>query len=122
MIIASKGECVVAASTLPMPTSANVLVGNSSLGLLEAPFLKLPAINVGRRQTTRHHSANVLFSPNDKTEILRLIRAIVEDADVQQNIRECVNPFGDGHTGKRVAELLAKTPIDDKLLNKDLSY
>jgi len=101
---------------------AAVLIGNSSLGLLEAPFLKLPAINVGRRQSTRHHSSNVFFVPHDKAEILKLIRSIVEDPETQRRIQECENPFGDGHTGKRVAELLASTPIDERLLNKDLSY
>jgi UDP-N-acetylglucosamine 2-epimerase (non-hydrolysing)/GDP/UDP-N,N'-diacetylbacillosamine 2-epimerase (hydrolysing) len=45
------------------------------------------------------------------------VRAIIDN-----QISECENPFGDGHTGERVAELLATTPIDEKLLNKDLSY
>jgi len=101
---------------------ATVLIGNSSLGLLEAPFLKLPAINVGRRQTTRHHAANVFFAPHDKEEILKLIRAIAEDKETQEKIKSCENPFGDGQSGERVAQLLASTPIDEKLLNKDLSY
>ena len=102
--------------------SATVLVGNSSLGLLEAPFLKLAAINVGRRQTTRHHASNVFFSSHDKKEILRLIRAIADDPETQNRIRCCENPFGDGHSGERVAQLLASIPIDEKLLNKDLTY
>ena len=37
MIIASSGDRVVAASTLPMPTSANALVGNPELLLLDEP-------------------------------------------------------------------------------------
>jgi GDP/UDP-N,N'-diacetylbacillosamine 2-epimerase (hydrolysing) len=101
---------------------ATVLIGNSSLGLLEAPFLKLAAINVGHRQTTRHHAENVFFAPHDKNEILSLIQAIANDAETQQRIRTCQNPFGDGHSGERVAQLLASTPINDELLNKDLSY
>ena len=96
---------------------ATVLVGNSSLGLLEAPYLKLPVVNVGRRQSERHHSNNVFFVPADRESIVRQIRAIVDNG-----IGECENPFGDGHTGERVADLLATTKIDAKLLNKDLSY
>jgi len=102
--------------------NAAVLVGNSSLGLLEAPYLKLAAINVGRRQTTRHHSANVFFASHDKREIASLIQSVVRDTETQERIRTCENPFGDGHTGERVAKLLASTPINDELLNKDLSY
>jgi GDP/UDP-N,N'-diacetylbacillosamine 2-epimerase (hydrolysing) len=101
---------------------ATVLIGNSSLGLLEAPYLKLPVINVGRRQTTRHHAANVFFAPHDKEKILKLIRAIAEDKETQERIKGCENPFGDGQSGERVAQLLASTPIDEELLNKDLSY
>jgi len=101
---------------------ATVLVGNSSLGLLEAPFLKLAAINVGHRQTTRHHAENVFFAPHDKNEIMSLIQAIANDTETQRRIRTCQNPFGDGHSGERVAHLLASMPIDNRLLDKDLRY
>jgi GDP/UDP-N,N'-diacetylbacillosamine 2-epimerase (hydrolysing) len=96
---------------------ATVLIGNSSLGLLEAPYLKLPVVNVGRRQSERHHASNVFFVPAAREAIVRQVRAILDN-----QISECENPFGDGHTGERVAELLATTSIDEKLLNKDLSY
>lgn len=102
--------------------NATALVGNSSMGLLEAPFLKLPVINVGRRQTNRHHAENVFFVPAQRGEIVKQLRDIMENPATQETIRNCANPFGDGHTGERVAELLASTPIDAKLLNKDLSY
>ncbi|HKG45143.1 MAG TPA: UDP-N-acetylglucosamine 2-epimerase [Pyrinomonadaceae bacterium] len=96
---------------------ATVLIGNSSLGLLEAPYLKLPVVNVGRRQSERHHANNVFFVPAEREAIVRQVRAIIDS-----QISACENPFGDGHTGERVAELLATTAIDKKLLNKDLSY
>lgn len=101
---------------------AAMLIGNSSMGLLEAPFLRLPVINVGRRQTARHHSENVFFVPNDRHAMMRQMQAILEDEELQARVRNCANPFGDGRSGERVADLLASTPIDEKLLNKDLSY
>jgi GDP/UDP-N,N'-diacetylbacillosamine 2-epimerase (hydrolysing) len=101
---------------------ATILVGNSSMGLLEAPFLGLAAINVGKRQTARHHSSNVFFVPHDVKSIVALIKSITTDESLQAAIKNCDNPFGDGHAGPRVAHLLATTPIDDKLLNKDLAY
>lgn len=102
--------------------NAVALVGNSSLGLLEAPYLKLPVINVGRRQSNRHHAANVFFVPAERTRIAQQLRDIMGNPATHEKVRNCANPFGDGHTGERVAELLATTPIDSKLLNKDLSY
>ena len=55
--------------------------------------------------------------PADRAAIVQQVRAIIDN-----QISACENPFGDGHTGERVAELLATTKIDEKLLNKDLSY
>jgi UDP-N-acetylglucosamine 2-epimerase (non-hydrolysing)/GDP/UDP-N,N'-diacetylbacillosamine 2-epimerase (hydrolysing) len=59
----------------------------------------------------------VFFVSADREAIVRQVRAIIDN-----EIGECENPFGDGHTGERVAELLATTAIDARLLNKDLSY
>jgi GDP/UDP-N,N'-diacetylbacillosamine 2-epimerase (hydrolysing) len=101
---------------------ATVLLGNSSLGLLEAPYLKLPVVNIGRRQSERHHESNVFFVDADRASIVAQVKAIMEDEATKRLISACENPFGDGHTGERVAQLLATTPIDEKLLNKDLAY
>jgi GDP/UDP-N,N'-diacetylbacillosamine 2-epimerase (hydrolysing) len=79
-------------------------------------------VNVGRRQSERHHASNVFFVPADREAIVRQIRKIIDDDETKRQISACENPFGDGHTAERVAELLATTTIDEKLLNKDLSY
>jgi len=105
-----------------MLRAAALLIGNSSLGIMEAPFMKLPVINVGLRQTGRHHAENVFFVPNDRAAIIEAADKILNDGETRKRIRNCENPFGDGKTGEKVAELLAKTPIDDKLLIKDLTY
>jgi GDP/UDP-N,N'-diacetylbacillosamine 2-epimerase (hydrolysing) len=102
--------------------NATALVGNSSLGLLEAPYLHLPVVNVGARQQARHHSENVFFVSCDNESIVEQVRSIMTNKEIQQRIAQCSNPFGDGHTGERVADLLASTPIDANLLNKDLRY
>jgi GDP/UDP-N,N'-diacetylbacillosamine 2-epimerase (hydrolysing) len=101
---------------------AAVLVGNSSAGLLEAPYLKLPVVNVGRRQSERTHADNVFFVDHRKDEIADLLREILESPTVAACVANIQNPFGDGYTGQRVAELLARTPIDPRLLNKDLTF
>ena len=101
---------------------ATALLGNSSLGLLEAPFLRLAAINAGARQKARHHSDNIFFVKCDRNEIVKQVKAIIEDPATRKRVENCANPFGDGQTGKRVADLLAQTPLDAKLLNKDLNY
>jgi GDP/UDP-N,N'-diacetylbacillosamine 2-epimerase (hydrolysing) len=101
---------------------AAMLLGNSSLGLLEAPFLRLPVVNVGARQSARHHVENVFFVACDRRQIADKVRFILGSEEIRNRVANCSNPYGDGHTGERVANLLATTPIDAKLLNKDLSY
>jgi GDP/UDP-N,N'-diacetylbacillosamine 2-epimerase (hydrolysing) len=101
---------------------AAALLGNSSLGLLEAPFLRLPVVNIGNRQAARHHASNVFFVAAERRAIVEQVRAILYDEETQRTVQNCENPFGDGQTGERVAEILAGTPIDDALLNKDLAY
>jgi GDP/UDP-N,N'-diacetylbacillosamine 2-epimerase (hydrolysing) len=101
---------------------AEMLIGNSSLGVLEAPFLHLPVINVGNRQGGRHHSENIFFVAHDREQIVAQAQKIRQDPATRSRIAQCGNPFGDGHTGAKVAELLARTAIDSRLLNKDLTY
>ncbi len=101
---------------------AAVLVGNSSLGLLEAAYLKLAVVNVGRRQQARHHAENVFFVSHDPAEIVWQVQRLLEDRDLRLRVEQCSNPFGNGHTGRRVASLLADLPLDANLLNKDLTH
>jgi len=102
--------------------NAAILVGNSSMGLLEAPFLKLPVINVGHRQMERHHAENVFFVESKQEKIVQKAQMILEDESTQSRIKKCSNPFGAGRTGERVAELFASTSVDDVLTNRDLTY
>ena len=101
---------------------AALLIGNSSLGILEAPFLRLPAMNIGDRQSGRHHAENVSYVPHDRQQIARQMRSLLFNDEVRASARACSNPFGEGHTGERVAELLATTPLDSRLFQKDLTY
>jgi len=101
---------------------AAALVGNSSAGLLEAPFLGLPAVNVGTRQSKRHHADNVFFVPSEKKLITERIQQMLNDASTKKRTHAPSHLFGDGHTGAHVATLLADIPIDTRLLNKVLTY
>jgi len=101
---------------------ATALIGNSSLGLMEAPFLKLAVVNVGHRQSARLHTENVFFVDHDVAAITSQLNSIRHDPATKERVSSCSNPFGDGFAGERIAEILATTPIDGKLLNKDLTY
>lgn len=101
---------------------ASCLLGNSSAGILEAPLLKLPAVNVGNRQRGRLHAENVQFVPHDKDQITKAVRRAIFDLEYRKTVAVCANPYGDGRSSVRIAEILASIPLDEKVLIKDITY
>lgn len=101
---------------------ATCMVGNSSAGILEAPFMKLPVINIGNRQKGRLHAGNVQFVPHDEEKIMNAIKKAIYDDTYREQVKNCVNPYGDGNSAKKVADVLATIPIDEKLLIKEITY
>lgn len=101
---------------------AACLVGNSSAGILEAPFLKLPVVNIGNRQRGRLHADNVLFVDHQELDIISAIKTSVYETDYIQKVKNCKNPYGEGNSAKEMTKVLAETPIDRKLLIKEITY
>lgn len=101
---------------------AGCMLGNSSAGILEAPILKLPVINVGNRQKGRLHAENVQFVPHDATAIKAAVTKALSDESYRAQARRCSNPYGDGHSSERIADILATVAIDNQLLIKDITY
>lgn len=101
---------------------ASCLLGNSSLGLLEAPFLKLPVINVGNRQKARQHAGNVEFVPHNKNNIINAVKKACFDQDYRDYISTLECPFGDGNASKKIAHTLANIAYNREFLIKDISY
>ncbi|MES0809971.1 UDP-N-acetylglucosamine 2-epimerase [Roseibium sp. SCPC15] len=83
--------------------NASLMVGNSSAGVREAPFLGVPSINVGSRQTGRSSAASVFnVEAREHDEITRYI-------DKQWNKRfERCTEFGDGNSVVRFVNELKK--------------
>lgn len=89
---------------LSMMRQAYALVGNTSSGILETPFVGVPTVNIGVRQKGRHLCANVItprgISKEDIAEALTLIPDTHYPSD---------SYFGDGHSAQRViAEIKAR--------------
>lgn len=101
---------------------ASCLLGNSSAGILEAPLLRLPVINVGNRQRGRLHAENVAFVPHDTAQITQALQRAIFDANYRATVAVCVNPYGDGKSSPRIAEILATVELNDDMLIKDITY
>lgn len=102
--------------------NSGFIIGNSSSGLLEAPSIGLPAINIGNRQRGRLHGENILFVDNDKNQILNAIDKVLNDQLFRDKVMQKNNPYGDGHSADRVVKILTEIPLNDKLKFKDITY
>jgi len=72
------------------------VLGNSSSGIVEAPFMGIPVVNIGNRQKGRHLCKNVI-------QCGRSYEEIVEAATKMQSQPIIVdNYYGDGHTSEKI--------------------
>ncbi|TBL73006.1 UDP-N-acetylglucosamine 2-epimerase [Paenibacillus thalictri] len=101
---------------------ASCLIGNSSAGILEAPLLKLPVVNIGNRQKGRLHAQNVQFVEHEISSICDAVSKALYDEEYKKIVYSCENPYGDGQSSHRIAKILADIPIDNKLLIKEITY
>jgi GDP/UDP-N,N'-diacetylbacillosamine 2-epimerase (hydrolysing) len=91
---------------LGLLAASDVLVGNSSSALIEAPSFGLPAINIGTRQAGRDRGENVIDVRHDATEILREVRRTLADSGLRSRLSSMPNLYGDGFTAERVGRIL----------------
>jgi len=101
---------------------AAIMVGNSSSGIIEAPALRLPVVNVGTRQEGRERSCNVTDVGYNKAQIFAAVKQILDDPEIKERIKDCKNPYGDGRASKRIVKVLSDARIDDELLQKRITY
>lgn len=102
--------------------NASCLLGNSSSGVIEAPSLGLPVVNIGQRQRGRAHANNVIFVDNKKEEILNAIVRSLTDQDYIQSVKTIKNPYGDGNSASKIVEVLRAIELNDKLIYKNITY
>lgn len=101
---------------------ASVLIGNSSSGIIEAPSLRLPVVNIGSRNVGRDHSNNVIFVHTKKNNIIKAIKKTLEDKRFKDKVKNCINPYDGGNTSKKIINILSNIELNDKLKKKKITY
>ena len=85
---------------------SELVLGNSSSGVIEVPSLKVPTVNVGLRQGGRLAADSVVHCGRGKDEIHSAIaRALTMDC------RQVANPYGDGDVSSKLLSLLKTVPL-----------
>lgn len=98
-----------------------VIVGNSSSGIVEAPFFKKPVVNIGNRQKGRLIANNIIQSSYESNEIYESIQKAFTKEFLEQ-VKETKSLYGEGNTSKEIIDVLKKINIDSKLLTKKLVW
>jgi len=99
--------------------SVDVLVGNSSSGIIEAPLAGTPSVNIGDRQAGREPAGSSVICV---AESERAIRAGLRRALRKRIRRRGRNVYGDGQAGRRIAQILAGLDDLATLARKRIRY
>jgi UDP-hydrolysing UDP-N-acetyl-D-glucosamine 2-epimerase len=101
--------------------NVDLMVGNSSSGIMETASLALPTVNVGLRQYGRERARNVLDAKAEKQSILEKIEE-ARCGRFRSSLKGMTNPYGDGHAAERIVEILTSVSLDENLLRKRASH
>jgi len=100
---------------------SSILVGNSSSGIIEAPFFALPTINIGNRQSGRYQGNNIINVGHKSEEIYNAILKGISE-DFRKTLKYGISPYGDGKSSTRIVDILKNVDINSKLRNKVITY
>ncbi len=81
------------------------VIGNSSSGIIEAPCLQVPTVNIGDRQKGRLMPESVLCCEPESFAIEETIQKAVSD-DFHRKVQSMKNPFGNGETSEKIVHIL----------------
>jgi UDP-hydrolysing UDP-N-acetyl-D-glucosamine 2-epimerase len=102
---------------LSLLRQVNMLVGNSSSGIMESASLSMPTVNVGLRQQGRERPRNVLDAVADPNSILQAISR-ARTSEFRESLSGMINPYGEGRASETIVRVLTTVPLSQTLLMK----
>lgn len=87
---------------LSLMKKADIIIGNSSSGIVEAPFLAKSVVNVGQRQKGRYISPNITSCSNDFDSILKSVKVALTQFSKPDRY------FGDGNSSVKIKKIIKK--------------
>ena len=95
----------------------DIVLGNSSSGLLEVPSFKKATINIGDRQKGRARASSVIDVRPVKEEILAAIKRAYSK-EFEQTLKDTINPYDGGNPSKKMVKVLKEIKLDGILKKK----
>ena len=89
------------------------MIGNSSSGIYESGYCKLPTINVGHRQDGRYLTDNIVSSEITYNDLTMALDKIKNPAFID-SLKDMVNPYGNGDSSKIIVSQIKKYLLKDE--------
>lgn len=106
---------------LGLMAAADAIVGNSSSGIVEAPSLDLPVVDIGPRQDGRERADYTISVPHEVEAIRRAIDRCL-NGDVIESAVTAESPYDHGGAANQISQRLSEVDLSDELLRKRLTY
>lgn len=88
------------------------VVGNSSSGIIEAPAIDIPVVNIGSRQAGRLRAAAVIDSDESSADISRALKKALDPA-FRSSLLTTSPPYGrPSRIARTIADVLESTPLN----------
>jgi UDP-hydrolysing UDP-N-acetyl-D-glucosamine 2-epimerase len=91
----------------------DVIIGNSSSGLYEAPSFKKPTVDIGDRQSGRLRASSVINCGPDKKAIIKAVQSALA-----MDCSGVVNPYGNGESSIRIAGIIKNLSSPGDIVKK----
>jgi UDP-hydrolysing UDP-N-acetyl-D-glucosamine 2-epimerase len=96
----------------------DMVVGNSSSGLCEAPSFKIPTINIGDRQKGRIQAQTVISCDARREDIAEAINKGFSK-EFRDSIKNAVNPYDKGEASLPIKDKLKQIELGKCLIKKE---
>lgn len=94
-----------------------MVIGNSSSGIIEAPSFKVPTVNIGDRQTGRIKAVSVIDCGNKVSDIVEAINR-AKILKKQNKLKDMKNPYEGENTSETIVLKMKKYMKQTKLIKK----
>jgi len=95
----------------------DLVVGNSSSGVVETQSFKVPVVNIGNRQKGRLMTENIICTNEDKMSILKGVKTGLSE-EFKRGISNMKNPYHQGGAAEKIVRVLSSIEFGPKLLRK----
>jgi UDP-hydrolysing UDP-N-acetyl-D-glucosamine 2-epimerase len=100
---------------------AAAVIGNSSSGIIEAPSLGVPTVDIGSRQRGRVAAQSVLHASADENSILEMLRSALSP-EHRELARRRENPYGAGCAAECIIGVLETADLNRRKRFHDLEH